>query len=219
MQISSIFHRSSSKRVQFEKGFTLPELIVTVLIMSVITSIVVSSQSRYSDGTLLNNSASNIALELRQAQVYGVSVKELGVGSNEFSAGYGLAFSVLNSTEKLGYISFADRASGSQKYIYEGGWTCPTGGSSECIAKFLLPSGYTFSQICEISNNGTEDCTPGRVDITFVRPETDAHILFFDALGQQMNFSGLKGAKIRMISPNGATKNVIVYVTGQISIQ
>jgi hypothetical protein len=193
---------------------------MTVLIMSVITSIVVSGQSKYSDGTILNNSTGNIALDLRQAQVYGVSVKEFTPGSNEFSAGYGLSFSVMNATEKLAYIYFADRASGSQKYIYEGDWTCHTGGATdECVAKRDLPSGYTFSSICEISQADDLDCSPGRVDVTFVRPETDAHIIFFNTSGDMMTFSGLKGAKISLISPNGQVRSIVVYSTGQVSVQ
>jgi prepilin-type N-terminal cleavage/methylation domain-containing protein len=201
------------------KGFTLPEVIITVLIMSVIASIVVSGQSAYSEGTLLNNSISTIALDLRQAQVYGVSVKEFSAGSNEFSAGYGISFSVENAQEKTSYISFADRTSGNLKYVYDGTWACLKGGSSECVAKTDLPSGYTFENICEISLGGAEDCTPGRVDITFVRPETDAHILFFDMSGNQMSFSGMRGARINLISPKSLRKSVIIYVTGQVSQQ
>ncbi len=218
--LTSFISRRLSNKKSLEGGFTLPEVIITVLIMSVITSIVVSGQSKYSDGTLLNNSTGTITLDLRQAQVYGVSVKEFSAGSNEFSAGYGLSFSIENPTEKMAYISFADRVSGTQQYIYEGDWTCHTGGNTdECLSKRDLPSGYTFSAICEIPQVGDEDCTPARVDVTFVRPETDAHIVFFNTSGDMMSFSSVKGAKISLISPNGITRSVIVYSTGQISVQ
>jgi prepilin-type N-terminal cleavage/methylation domain-containing protein len=218
MQIFSTYRRSSNKPKR-EAGFTLPEVIITVLIMSVITSIVVSGQAKYSEGTILSNSTSNIALDLRQAQVYGVSVREFQPGTNEFSAGYGLSFSIMNPSEKTAYISFGDRAAGTQKYIYEGDWNCQTGGFSECVEKLNLPSGYTFSTICEIPQSGTDDCTPGRVDVTFVRPETDAHLVFFNMAGEMMSFAGLKGARISLVSPGGLAKSITIYSTGQISVQ
>ncbi|MDB5194042.1 MAG: hypothetical protein JWN50_56 [Parcubacteria group bacterium] len=191
---------------------------VSVAIIMVMESIVVYGQAKYSETTLLNSTVSNLSLAVRSAQVYGVSVKEFAPGSNEFSAGYGLEFNMLTASMKTGYISFADR--GTRNGVYDSqDFSCPKGGSSECIEKTLLPPGYLLSNICEISTNNTENCSVGRLAITFVRPGTDAHMVFFDLLGGLDSFSSVKGARVTIVSPSGQSKSVIVYITGQISIQ
>lgn len=205
------------KQLQTNRGFTLVELLVTISIMLVILGTLVFNQSSYSDGAALQNLADTIGLTLRQAQIYGISVKELGTGSNNFSAAYGADFDVTDPAYKTSYIFFADLPPYNE--IYDSGQSCPLGGSSECIAKTTITQGDSISSICEIPLAGGNNCSMGRVDITFLRPEINAQIVFFDASGHQLSLTGVKGAEIELVSPSDATRSVTVYTTGQISVK
>lgn len=192
-------------------------MVITIAIVVVIMTIVLTNQSKYTESAELTNVITNLSLSLREAQVYGVSVKEVTPGSNDFSAGYGLEVINTNSTYRSLYIFFADR--GARNGVYDNDISCPSGGTSECVSKTVLPSGYQIGNICMIPTSGSEDCTMGRVDVTYVRPDTDAHIAFFDQAGNYLSLANIKGARIGIASPSGTTRSVVVYTTGQISIQ
>src|SRR3989338_6334842 len=102
-------HRSRNNR-----GFTITELIVALGIASVIMTVIILRQSAYTDGAALTNLADDIGSTISQAQTYGIGVKELSTGSSDFSAAYGLAFSLLasdgsNSAYKIGRASCRER--------------------------------------------------------------------------------------------------------------
>src|SRR3989344_9205535 len=90
-------------------GFTLMELLVSIAIVSVILTVVVSSQSTYNDEAVLVNLADEISSTVSQAQAYGTGVREFSPASGEFSASFGLTFSLLASGSNKAYLSFADR--------------------------------------------------------------------------------------------------------------
>ena len=73
---------------------------VVVFIMMVISSIILWNNSKYSSDTIVTNVTYEIALEIRQAQQYGISVHNIEgeVAGNlypptAFSFGYGVDFS------------------------------------------------------------------------------------------------------------------------------
>jgi type II secretory pathway pseudopilin PulG len=201
------------------RGFTLVEVMVSVGIMMLITSVVVFNQSKYTSGAALQNLANDISLTMRQAQVYGVGVKEFSPGSNDFSSAYGMVFIKLSSNPifETNYIFFADR--GTKNGVYDSGWSCPTGATSECLIKTLIPAGNKVSALCVIPATGTGSCTLGRIDITFVRPSTEAHIAYYDSGFGRVYYPTAKGARIKVSSPLGDTRIIDVYTTGQISVQ
>lgn len=198
------------------RGFTLTELIVSIGIISVILTVVVSNQSSYTDGAALINLADNISLTISQAQAYGIGVREFSPGSSEFTASYGLTFSLLAFGSNTAYLYFADR--NGDEY-YNGGWTCPTGGSSECLEKVDILRGNYIEDICALRTPGTDLCSLGRVDISFARPNIEATLRFFSNSGQFYNPANIEGARIVLRSPGGARRSVIVYNTGQISVE
>ena len=113
-------------------GFTLIELLVSISIVSVILTVIVLNQSTYTDSIALFNLADEISSTVSQAQAYGIGVREFSPGSSEFSISYGLTFNILASGSNKAYLSFADR---NNNKIYDGNWSCPTGGASECLGK------------------------------------------------------------------------------------
>ena len=199
-------------------GFSLVKLLVSIGILTVILTVVVSNQSKYTEAAALTNLADDIASRISQAQAYGIGVREFSPGTYNFTASYGLTFSLLGSGSNIAYLYFADRNSND---IYDGDWSCPTGGSSECIEKVNISHGNYIDSMCVIRTDG-QPCAPGnaaRVDIHFVRPNTEANIVFFDTSGNIINPVGIAGARVMLKSPGGLTRIVVVYETGQISVQ
>lgn len=198
-------------------GFTLMELLVSIAIVSVILTVVVLNQSTYTDGAALTNLADEISSTISQTQAYGIGVREFSPGSSEFSASFGLTFSLLGSGSNVAYLSFADR---NGNKVYDGDWSCPVGGTSECREKVPIVHGNYIESLCAVMIPGPDLCIDvGRVDISFARPSTEAQILFFNNGGNLFNPAGQKGVRIVLRSPNGLTRSVVVYTTGQISVQ
>ncbi len=216
--IYTIWERTCSK----DKGFTLVELVVTFGIMVTILTIVLQNQSTYTDGAAIQGLADEISIAVTQAQVYGISVKELGTGTSDFSAAYGVEFQVpVPGVIDNAYIRFADR--GSLDKRYGGTWACQTGGASECLEKVPITRGNKVSSICPIATNDVNTCLGSGavtgVDISFLRPATEAQMTFFNSSGSTLGFNNLKGVKIVLVSPNNKTKTVTVYTTGQVSVK
>ena len=205
-------------RFHINKGFTLIELLVSLSIMVAIFTIVLSNQSKYTDGTALTGLADEIGLQLTQAQIYGVSVKEFTPGSEEFNAAYGLSFNVSSGGSNSAYVYFADRGT-TLNGKYDSGWSCPVDTNSECISKTAITRGNTISAICYIHKSGPEQCNLGGVDITFVRPDVAANITYFNQNGTKLNLPNAIGTRIELSSSSGAKRNIFVYDTGQISVQ
>ncbi|MDP2641716.1 MAG: hypothetical protein Q8P21_00245, partial [bacterium] len=103
--------------------------------------------------------------------------------------------------------------------IYDGDWSCQTGDGLECLKKTSIPRGNYIESICVVRTSGGDICTTGRVDITFTRPDTNAQLVFFNDGGELFNPANIMGAKITLKSPGGLTKMIVIYETGQISVQ
>lgn len=199
------------------RGFTLIELIVSIGIISAILAMVISNQSTYTDLVALTNLADEISLTIFQAQAYGIGVKEFSPASGDFTISYGLTFSLLGSGSASAYLLFADR---NDNKIYDGDWSCLTGGASECVGKVNISRGNIIDSLCVVRISGLDQCNvASRIDISFARPRTEAQLVFFNNGGQVFSPSNVKGVRIVLKSPGGSTRSVVVYETGQISVQ
>ncbi|MEX2013984.1 MAG: prepilin-type N-terminal cleavage/methylation domain-containing protein [Parcubacteria group bacterium] len=214
--MSHYFRKNLGQPARLLAGFTLIELLVSIAILTVILTVVVTSQSTYTEGAALSNLADEIASTMSQAQAYGIGVREFSPGSNEFSAAYGLAFSLLNSGSNSAYIYFADR-NGNKRY--NNNWSCPTGAASECLGKVNITRGNFIESLCVVRTADSDLCDVGRVDISFARPNTEAQIIFFDNGGVRFTPENMKGARIILESSGGLVRSVVVFATGQVSVQ
>lgn len=191
---------------------------VSISIGVLILTTVLMGQSTYNDGAALKALVNDASLTLRQSQVYGISVKEFTTGSENFGVAYGLEFNTTSTGSNNAYIYFGDKGS-PKNGIYDSGWLCPTGGTSECIEKVILSRGNTISQMCRVYLNNTSTCDVARADITFLRPATEAKVQLYNSSGSALTSPTIKGVKIVFSSPKGALRNMTVYTTGQISVQ
>src|SRR5579872_625888 len=89
------------------RGFTLVELLVVVAVITIITAFILFSQNKFDSSTLMRSLAYSVALSIRQAQLYGVSVRaDTATGAtNPFAPGYGI---YMSSGDLSHYYIFSD---------------------------------------------------------------------------------------------------------------
>ena len=199
---------------KFARGFTLVELVVVMSIGVLIMTTIVGGQSRYTDAATLKGLANDVSLDLRQAQVYGISVKVSPTDNTDFNGVYGLSF---NKSYVSDYVAFKEGSGTFGVYDSNNHTSC----SGECLIINPINRGNKINQICRIpiANPQTLDCNLGRADITFVRPSTEAKIVYFNTSGGIISSTGYQGLRIEFISPGGVKRSVVIYTSGQISVQ
>jgi prepilin-type N-terminal cleavage/methylation domain-containing protein len=204
------------------RGFTLIELLISISIIALLTGVAVFNQSDFSDQLALTNLTSEIDLQIREAQTYGVSVREFSPGTNNFNIAYGVSFNLGNpGSSNTSFFSFADLLP--QNGYFDTPTSCEPGPSSECLSRYNLTRGNTLTDMCVIEAGGGTVCKAGvgRIDIVFVRPNPTAKIALFNNSGSVVNttYPGFKGVKFEFTSPQGKKQYIIVYTSGQVSIQ
>ncbi len=197
-----------------KSGFTLVELLVTISIFIVITSVAVFSNSAFNSSILLTDLGYQIALSVRQAQVYGITVKapqscttsSCPASNTGFNSGYGAHFDI---TIPAQYILFEDTANPTPNHTYDG--------SSETLATYSIGRGYTLKRLCVLTSGVYKAVKT--LDISFIRPEPESWVRAVDA-SSNVYGPGLLEADIYVQDPNDiADRVIIIYPTGQISIQ
>jgi type II secretory pathway pseudopilin PulG len=178
-------------------GFTIIELVVSTSILVIVTTLIFANYPNFDDGISLRKTAQEIALTVRQAQTYGLGVREFRSGTGIYP-GYGVHFSVASQDS---FILFAD-VNGNNAYD----------GSSEDISSFKIQTGEKISGLC--ANEKTlpsAGCAFGAEDIIFFRPKP---LVIIKADG-----SNFFDAEIKITSPRSQTKTIIILSSGQISIE
>lgn len=177
-----------------KKGFTTIELIVTISILVIITTAIFIKYPAFRQSISLKRTAQEIALTIRQAQVYGLSVKEFQPGTSIFS-GYGVHFE--SGTDS--FILFADI---DNNKTYDVG---------ENVQVFQIQTGDKISGLCA---NGI--CGANKMDIVFYL--TNPPVSITTDTGGTLPF-GSSYAGVVISSLQGQTKTVSVLASGQIAVQ
>lgn len=204
------------------RGFTVTEVLVVFFIMTSILAVILPDYFAFGEKNDLTNLAAEVALTIREAQVYGLSSREVdttGGGPNPttFDAPFGVYAELLTPAS---LIFFSDKNNSGS---YDASPPCGSGSSNaECIKQFALKDGFSITDICtNWSDPTTRRCAADGVffaAVTFKRPNPDGNIRRND-----LNFSTLdpiaySELRIRISSPSGASKYVNVTTTGQISV-
>lgn len=192
------------------EGFTLVEMIVTLAIFALITSIMLARYKDFNGGIILTNLAYEIAITLRQAQVYGLSVRGSGA---IFTSAYGIHIAWPTSNK---FVLFVDADP-----IKDNKYTS----SSEDVEIYTTSRGNTIDDFCATQTQvgGTVECgkTLGItfLDVMFLRPNPEAIFKTDknDDPGENVTY---RSASITVKSPTtGRTKTITIQSTGQISVQ
>ena len=194
----------------YNSGFSIIEMLVTISIIAIISSIVLISFPTFASTIVLENLTHEIALVVRQAQVYGIGIKQSQQALGGDFPSYGAHFDTSTDESQKQVIFFADVDGDG---IYSAG---------EEVETFLIQRGNTISGLCYEHASTSADCTNTQndtnvIDITFTRPNPTAHI--------NINADSLKvdrdSAKITVSPPDGSEigdRFIYVSLTGQIAV-
>lgn len=170
---------------------------MAVSILIVITILIFSNYPRFRENISLKKTAQEVALTIRQAQTYGLSVREFQPGSNIYP-GYGVHFALSSSDS---FILFAD-LNGNSAYD----------GSGEEVEAFKIQTSERISSLCAHEKNPpSAGCSFNSMDIIFFRPNP---LITLKANGVLYS-----DVEIKLISPREQIKTVVVLSTGQISVE
>ncbi len=189
-----------SDRGIFGTGFTVIELLVSVSIFALINTVILAKYNQFNAGILLTDLAYEIALSVREAQVYGLGARETTPGSANFNASYGTHF------------TYADNKVFDLFYDLDGsgGYT-----DGELLENKRITQGNSIADLCVTDGAGGQSCAStgglSRLDVIFTRPNPDAII------NTNVN-SNYTRARITVTSPQGGTRTVLIERTGQISV-
>ncbi len=207
------------------RGFTMVEMLVSLGIILIITSIVLLGQDRFNKNLVLVDTAYTVAFTLRQAQTFALSSRKFQTTQN---AGYGVHFTKGSFTS---YTLFADTVPSApgngqgglcpghvaQTGLESRPGNCEYNGSAELVTTYNLNHGFKVSGFCGFPKVGLQQCIIGDLDelhISFLRPNTQA-VMLGERAGSLVE---LTSAKIYITSPDGENRCVNVSKVGQIAV-
>ena len=209
------------KKLQYKKGFSLIDLLVSMSIATLLMSVVLFSYRTFHNKLAVSVASQDIALASRQTQTYSVNAKETSPGSNNFYSGYGVYF---NTQIPGAYYIFADKNNDGK---YSGDANCSLG--SECIQKNVIKNNAAISNLCGISTSGIQTCFPSGGSVSVVYPPSnfqssiaDATISFSDTNGNVIpgTFSAAKiVSSINDTLTQTVQSSVTIYTSGQTYVQ
>lgn len=189
---------------------------VVVAIIGIISAVVVTNQSSFSNTITLSNTAYDVALTLRSAQTYGIGGRAaFGAAAN---AGYGLHF---NRARPESFILFADiypRPSISSCHPTSNP-SAPDAKPGNCsydqdkrekVVGYTIGNGMVVSKLCAYS--GSWSCELSSIDIVFLRPNPNP---FISTNGSYS--SSVSSACLTIRSPQGGERYISVAASGQIN--
>lgn len=185
-----------------QRGFTLVEMLVTTGIFVFFSILILVENNKFNDVILLRDLSYNVALSVREAQVYGLGVREFQ-SDQDFDQGYGVNFNVTSATS---YVLFIDSDNNG---LY-------AGLGADFLNQYSLSNRNRITDFCATRNSNTSCAAAGDIDelhITFLRPDPDAVIKVDNDAGTLYD-----RAEIVLESPRGDQLSVLVESTGQISV-
>lgn len=195
------------------EGFSIAELIIVIAIFAIVTTIALLDQNRLNSGILITNLGYETALAIREAQVYGVGVRNDGSGA-AFNGKYGAYFNMA-SPEQI--VVFADKDSNND---YTQGI-----GEEQFIYKFTQQRGNKIKAICVSSTENplfALPCAPGAtlrsLRIVFTRPSLEAKFYSIDNNDGPITPVGPAYIVLNNVDNNNC-RVVIIEPTGQIRVE
>ncbi len=217
------FERGARGVRRAQDGYTLVELMAVLAIIVIISSVTVIGKS-YQQNLTLTNLAYDIALSLREAQLYGINTRQAEISSSgvgSFDAGYGVEF----KRDSSSFLLYADK---NNSRSYESG-------TDVLLSVYNIKNGNMITEICTVPNENTNACisvplappdSKPYLDVTFTRPEPDACVNVSKKNVRNpkkasvcTSESGYSEARITISSPSNRTKCIRVYSTGQVSVE
>lgn len=229
--IKKIFHlsvlsrRNKNTMPKLVSGFTLVEMMVSVSIITLIMATVLFNYSSFNDRLALGSAAQEIALAIRQAQTYGLTVREAKATTGIFDKAYGIYFDSRSGSDRYRYYYLFADLDGDK--VYDAGTGACGTVTTECVEKFTIANDVYVSyvrvpvQVPEATNTETglscSTSTQTMFTVTFLRPNPDASINFYNSSGVLTVGPCTTGA-IRLTSSKGKTLIIKIESTGQVYV-
>ena len=213
------------------QAFTLVELLVTITIFVIMSGVVLFSQTKFNSSILLTNLAYDLALTVRQAQTFGVNIKQFDLGGIAVFNPYGVHIQMVNdrATQFFLFTDITEEAVGNPDFwsvdINDDGQpdnvpesAIVTYTSCEkaegCVTRQSLKRGNYISGVRRIEADGTVVALEA-IDIMFVRPNPEA-IIWGEVDDEVERYDSVV---ICLSEPDGVEhKAVEVRQTGQIEV-
>ena len=212
-----------------QKGMTIVELLVAMVIFSIITGVVLFNYGDFNSSLTIQNLADDIALTIRRAQSYAIGVRG---SSGSFDIGYGVHFRVteynlenpnmLYSGSNKSFILFK-RDSEQDTPKYEGvGDSCEDG--SDCLEMLYIRSTDEIESVSYTLSGGDDTMLEENetLDIYFKRPNPEPRFCVASEESDicEIDATLIEEVKIVISSlkePNNK-KVIKVFNSGQISV-
>jgi prepilin-type N-terminal cleavage/methylation domain-containing protein len=185
-------------KIKQNKGMTYVELIVVLSIFAVLSSVVVFNYGAFQDRVDIKNLASDIALQVVQAQKSALagSLPILGGYDSTWKPSYGVYFDTTSAPNKKQFIYFADLTN------------FGTYDSNEILNTISITKNNYISNLSVYPGGRTiNDLT-----ITFSRPDSGA-ILYSGGAPLTVSY-----VQITIKSPKGATALIKLYPSGRVQV-
>jgi len=196
------------------KGFTLIELLVVLVIMSLLTLAFLNSQVKYDSATIMRSLAYQVALSIRQAQVYGTSVARSS--SEHVFPAYGISF----GGDTNSYFIFANPKTTTATGQFDTGVTT--------VKSFSVHKSYAIAEVCAVTASNTWRCSGSAdssgtgsiktLNIQFVRPNPDARITAFKTDNTAQAGDVYTTAYVQLRALNNDVRVIKIMAAGQITV-
>jgi prepilin-type N-terminal cleavage/methylation domain-containing protein len=233
--MKKIFKKLQQKTNQ---GFTLIEMVVVLGIFAILTSVTIYNYGDFNDNIILTNLSYEVALEIRQAQVYSLGVRSsalpgssLDEGRSDFDTRFGTYLNLQKPDGDKNIVFFTDLGglgdSGSSNGMCDYGNdacavnSCVADADNECREIATLSHSVYIEDICvnsgELIDGDTFECLEG----SSVADESNGTSFTFERPNPDLLINGLsnKNAAIILATPRGQKRAVIINNTGQISVE
>ncbi len=184
-------------------GFTVLEMVIVLGIVTMISSVVLANYPAFNERLGVRRAAEDIASLIRQAQAYGLGVKEFGAGSGIFP-GYGIYFKRYASVGVPAnfYILYADS---NNNLIYDA--------PGEKISELSLQGAAVIDDICGDQKQATPGpCGKGNLYVEYLRPQPSVSLRTADGVSYS-------DVEVKIKGPRGTTKTIVIWISGQVSIE
>jgi prepilin-type N-terminal cleavage/methylation domain-containing protein len=195
-----------------QKGFTIIEMLAVLAIFSILTAIVVFNYAKFRSDTILTNMAYEVALSIREAQIYGVSARSSVSGNSaDFTRAYGIYIPTIPTNA---YYLFSDTdpansGTGDKKFT---GTDCSSPSGDTCVTPYTLQQNIKITDVYVCVNGGRTDSN--NFSILFKRPNPEP--IFSKNGDDPGDFSQIQ---ITLTANDGTTSRYVrVANNGQISV-
>ena len=198
------------KKIIKKKGFTLAELIIVIAIMAIISTLSLYNSGKLNSSILLSNTAYEISLIVRDAQVSGLGAKVISSkdgSGNATTSNQGVFFDILKPEEVVLFADLDKSNSygvGEESQIYN----IQNKRAGKILRVYKIDTTQTPAVAVDIS----------RLNIIFKRPNPEAYIYIAEAATPDSMSEYVGSVGINMGFDNGDCRSVIVYKTGAIQI-